>query len=101
MTELCKAWVEENQNYEPGTGNLFLMAELYDRKRGFYKYCIGGADRRLNQNGGWGKWDVTLLGPYDEDTDSDTIFIGSYDTQDEARDALMKAQHQACLPCAA
>jgi hypothetical protein len=92
MPQLYKAWVEENQNYKPGTGNLFLHVELFDRKRGFYERCIGGADQDFS-----GKWIVTVSAPYNEETDSDALFIGSYDTQDEARLALLRAKDLAYL----
>lgn len=94
MRELSKAWVEENSNYEPGTGNLFLMASVYEAGKGYFDICIGGADR---SSLGSGKWEVTVTKLYDEETDSDAMLIGTYDTQDEAKAALIEAQHVAYL----
>ena len=81
--------IEENENYPKGEGNLFLMTS-YHAVRGVTEYCIGGADIQPN-----GEWDVTISSDYDEETDSDAAFVGSFGTQQDAWKALWDSRFQA------
>jgi hypothetical protein len=93
MPEICRAWFEKNENQS----KLLLMAELYERRRGFYKRSIGSANRQLTSEGSWRKWDVSFVAMHGEKMGNDTLMIGSYDTQEQAREALYNALFAATM----
>ena len=95
MPEICKVWfVDELQ----AAGKLLLMAELYDRRNGFYNLPLGSADQQICS----GEWQVRFVAMNDRTTKrtikvNDASMIGSYDTKAQARDALRWAAFGAAM----
>jgi hypothetical protein len=85
--------IEENENYEAGKGNVFLMSKIYS-KREFIDVCIGSAEPVV---GDVNKWYVIVVKEYDSSTDSDAQVIGYYKTQSEAIEVLWKHRHDAYI----
>lgn len=83
--------IEENENYEPGKGNVFLMI-TFNGPKGMTDKCIGGAD-----DGPGRDWEVTISAPYDQELDSDADCVGKCKTQQEAIEILWNHRHQAYI----
>jgi hypothetical protein len=76
-------WIDLHVNCEKKKANAFLCRSIsYEqRKKGEY-HCIGGVDLDHSQKST--PWRVRLDVPYDPETDSDSMIIGFYNTQQEA-----------------
>lgn len=98
MPVICKAWIEESQGCDLRIGTLLLMAQLYDRRNGFYTLPVGSADKQSNSD----RWQVRFVVMNDRTTKrtikvNDAAMIGSYDTKAQARDALRCAAFGAAM----
>lgn len=83
--------IEENDNYEPGQGNLFLMIKFLSKGE-FVDRCIGSADNQSQKS-----WTVVINAPYNESTDSDAELIGNYGDRETAIESLWDNRHSAYI----
>lgn len=85
-------YVVLNSNCPPEKANAFLQRRCAagPQAPGGWE-CVGSADMDTVS----GKWIADVAAPYDEDTGSDVLALGTFDNQQDAINALWEGRHQA------
>lgn len=78
--------ISHNPNYQENSGNGFL--EFLRSGQSSYS-AVGVYEQHYRTK----KWEVSINTPYDQETDTDSILINTFDTKEEAVTALWEIRH--------